>query len=271
MMNNLTRNLTKQNSVIRQITRTVMTSANIICQNKIVPVTSSVNSDILSKAIASRPFVDWLGRMNQQVNVMKLHNVNIQAVDMFGPKVGFIKFVADVTDKDGDKLPGSVFMRGGSVAVLPVIKDKMSLEEFSVLVRLNSVPTATDQLPSLPAGMIDNNGSFAGNMSREIKEEVGLDIKESDLIDLTDIYPKKFQGVYVSVGGTDEYIRLFAFETEMESHKIKELQGKLTGLPEEHEKITLQIVPLKKLHEVTPDMKALSALYLYEKCRQRIL
>ena len=51
-----------------------------------------------------------------------LRKIDIQAVDYFGSgnrkRLGFIKFKADVSNDSGESLPGSVFLRGGSVAML---------------------------------------------------------------------------------------------------------------------------------------------------------
>lgn len=48
-----------------------------------------------------------------------LRQIDIQAVDRFGGgRLGFIKLKADVSNGRGEKLPGSVFLRGGSVAML---------------------------------------------------------------------------------------------------------------------------------------------------------
>ena len=48
-----------------------------------------------------------------------LRRVEIQAVDYFGGgRLGFIKMKADVSNDAGEKLPGSVFLRGGSVGIL---------------------------------------------------------------------------------------------------------------------------------------------------------
>jgi ADP-sugar diphosphatase len=49
----------------------------------------------------------------------KLRKIDVQSVDFFGgERIGFIKFKAEVSNDDGEKFPGSVFLRGGSVAML---------------------------------------------------------------------------------------------------------------------------------------------------------
>ena len=60
-------------------------------------------------------------------------------------------------------------------------------------------------------------------------------------------------------------LRLFLHRKEMTEEELTALQGKLTGLREEGELITLQVLPLDDLWQATPDAKALSALLLYSK------
>jgi hypothetical protein len=47
-----------------------------------------------------------------------LKKVNIQAADWFGERLGFVKFQAEVENEDVERLPGSVFLRGPSVAMM---------------------------------------------------------------------------------------------------------------------------------------------------------
>jgi ADP-sugar diphosphatase len=48
-----------------------------------------------------------------------LRRIDIQAADFFkGGRLGFLKLKADVSNGDGESLPGSVFLRGGSVGML---------------------------------------------------------------------------------------------------------------------------------------------------------
>jgi hypothetical protein len=49
---------------------------------------------------------------------------------------------------------------------------------------------------------------------------------------------------------------------------ISELEGRLTGLPEEGERIKLHLVPLCDLWKSCPDAKALSALTLFNELRR---
>lgn len=55
-----------------------------------------------------------------------------------------------------------------------------------------------------------NNQKFAGKAAKEMSEETLLEIKESELYDLTALaYGSKYQGMYPSAGGCDEVTSLF--------------------------------------------------------------
>ena len=66
---------------------------------------------------------------------------------MFGDKVGFINLRA-ITEKDNYKLPSYIFLRGGAVAILMFVNNKI------LLVEQYRVPIQQTMLEA-PAGMID--------------------------------------------------------------------------------------------------------------------
>jgi ADP-sugar diphosphatase len=66
---------------------------------------------------------------------------------MFGENVGFINLRA-ITEKDGFKLPGYLFLRGHAVAILMFVNEKL------LLVEQYRVPVQQTMLEA-PAGMID--------------------------------------------------------------------------------------------------------------------
>uniref|UniRef100_A0A6B2LGL6 Nudix hydrolase domain-containing protein n=1 Tax=Arcella intermedia TaxID=1963864 RepID=A0A6B2LGL6_9EUKA len=218
------------------------------------------------KVLKAVPFVNWLNGMKK--TKLNLNEVFVQSVDMFGPKVGFIKFKTVVTDVDGDSRPVVVFMRGGSVAILVVLVCKG--KEYGVLVRQDSVPTTQPLFPAIPAGMLDGNGNFGGVAAKELEEETGIKIHASELVDLIELaYPDgKYEGMYVSVGGTDEFIRLYYVRKEVSEEVLKDLEGKETGLAAENEKIVLKVMPLENLWSYTSDSKTLSALCLYQNLKK---
>ncbi|CAG8740182.1 3303_t:CDS:2, partial [Gigaspora rosea] len=158
--------------------------------------------------------------------------------------------------------------RGGAVAVLLILRSKdpndQVLKEHVVITYQPRLPVPSLNFPEIPAGMLDGSGNFTGKASEEIKEETGIEIRDQDLIDLTELaYGDKYRGAYPSPGGCDEFIRLCLCIKEMDHKEVKSLEGKLCGLRDHGESITVGLVELDYLWKI-PDMKALSALTLYD-------
>jgi 8-oxo-dGTP pyrophosphatase MutT (NUDIX family) len=150
------------------------------------------------------------------------------------------------------------------------------------------IPAGSLEFPEIPAGMLDDSGTFAGRAASEIYEETGLSIPQNELIDMTSLALKSLQGsrnetnpngepeeeelqkgVYPSPGGSDEFIPLFLYQKRMSRQDIDALQGRLTGNRDEHEKITLKLVPLEDLwKEGLRDGKTLAAWALYQGLKQ---
>lgn len=229
-----------------------------------VPVTGEAGLD-LAAAIACVPFKDWAKSMGEEAGIHKtcVTKVHIQSVDMFGPKVGFVKFKADVSF-DGKFVPGIVFMRGGAVAILVVLKHEDTL--YTVLVRQPRVAVGKMSLPEIPAGMLDGDGNFGGVAAKELKEETGIKINEKDLIDMTSLaFKDAYPGMYPSCGATDEFNRLFLYRANVTADELKSMQGKMTGVAAEGEVIKLEIIKLDDLWTTSPDAKALGALCLHDR------
>eukprot|EP01117_Protostelium_nocturnum_P002596 TRINITY_DN1335_c0_g1_i2.p1 TRINITY_DN1335_c0_g1~~TRINITY_DN1335_c0_g1_i2.p1 ORF type:complete len:326 (-),score=140.03 TRINITY_DN1335_c0_g1_i2:96-1016(-) len=254
------------------------------------------------KLFAFNPFKDWfqsIGKSMKKHDHYHIKSIEIQSVDLFGKapkqKIGFVKFTASVTDKESNEhVPGIVFMRGGAVGMLVVLEpqddEKDSKEgrkgddRCVILTVQPRIPMGTFRMIEIPAGMVDEEGKFAGQAAKELEEECGLKIKEDQLIDLTELayqharksLPQNEKGegddeddngkigIYTSPGGSDEYLRLFLYKHSLPRSQIKEWEGKMTGNLDEGEKISLRVVPLKDLWKITKDAKALSALALWE-------
>ncbi|XP_059644817.1 nudix hydrolase 14, chloroplastic isoform X2 [Cornus florida] len=193
-----------------------------------------------------------------------LRQVLIQGVDMFGKHVGFLKFKADVIDKEtGNKVPGIVFARGPAVAVLILLDSEG--ETYAVLTEQARVPVGRLIL-ELPAGMLDENkGDFVGNAVREVEEETGIRLNKDVMVDLTAFLdPSTGYRAFPSPGGCDEEISLFLYRGHVDEKTITELRGKETGIRERGELIKVHVVPYEKLWRMTADAKVLMAIALYE-------
>lgn len=168
------------------------------------------------------------------------------------------------------------------------------------------IPAGSLSFIELPAGMLDEDNpsavppssysgkessddnpritTFSGSAAREIAEETGLIVTSDQLICMTDLILESStsipssessfslehlkQAMYPSPGGSDEYIPLFLHQRRVSSAQLKEWQGRLTGLRDQSEKITVRIVPLKEAWVIGGrDGKVLAALGLYWKLK----
>ncbi|KAJ0103927.1 hypothetical protein J7T55_004253 [Diaporthe amygdali] len=260
------------------------------------------------------PFKNWISTLSHSLSLQSqpshpfhnnpyhLKDVTIESYSLFrGKSIGFAKLNANVSTADGNSsLPGIIFLRGPAVAMLVVlIPDDVqptsadALDEAYVLLTVQPrIPTGSLGFVELPAGMIDGDSNFAGVAAREIKEELGMVIKQTELTCLTDKVgeirqardAKKGAGtgkpdatkdenipfaMFPSAGGCDEYIKIFSHERRVPRSTLQEWEGKYGGLRDEGEMITLKVVPLEDLWlEGAMDSKALAAVALYRKVKQ---
>ncbi|KAL6004715.1 hypothetical protein ACLOJK_005270 [Asimina triloba] len=201
------------------------------------------------------------------INLFSSH-LRQQGLDMFGRRVGFLKFKADVIDKvSGKKVPGIVFARGPAVAVLILLES--GPETFVVLTEQVRVPVGRYVL-ELPAGMLDDDkGDVLGTAVREVEEETGICLNVDDMVNLTALLdPSTGFKVIPSPGGCDEELSLFLYRGHADPEVIKALQGKETGLREHGELIKVHAVPYDRLWRMTPDAKVLCAIAIYEMAKR---
>jgi ADP-sugar diphosphatase len=253
------------------------------------------NELVRDKLLAFPAFKTWLSTLQSSLDLQRqdshpfhsapytLRSITIQSCDFFGGgRLGFVKLRAEVSNDEGEKLPGSVFLRGGSVAMLLVLQPEDAndeSEEYAILTVQPRIPAGSLAFVELPAGMLDDSGTFAGAAAKEIKEETGLEIQEKDLVDMTKLahqranaatdQEKLQEAVYPSPGGSDEFMPIFLSRKRMNRGEIEALKGKLTGLRDHSEKITLRLCRLDELWKVgARDGKTLAAVALYEGLRK---
>ncbi|CAL1401235.1 unnamed protein product [Linum trigynum] len=240
-----------------------------------VPVVAApgVSESAFRTAIDSSLFKQWLQNLQSETGILSngdlmLKQVLVQGVDMFGQRVGFLKFKADILDKEtGAMVPGIVFARGPAVAVLILLDSEG--KTYAVLTEQVRVPTGKVVL-ELPAGMLDDDkGDFVGTAVREVEEETGIQLKLEDMVDLTAFLdPSTGHRVFPSPGGCDEEISMFLYRGSVDKEVITQLQGKETGLRDHGELIKVRVVPYETLWRVTADAKALMAIALYEMAKK---
>lgn len=224
----------------------------IFINGNTVPVigeTQLITRDIIVKCLSSLKFKKWFMSIDPGIAVIR---IVIQSVDMFGPNVGFIKLKADATF-NGKPIPGIVFIRGNSVAILVILV--CGRERWVVWTKQPRFAIGSSCCMEIPAGMMDDENNFVGVAAKELAEETGIKITSDKLISLGDMHP--------SPGGCDEKIRLFCYKQEVSPEELASFQGKCTGNFEEGEMITLEILRYEEIINST-DAKALCAMLRYE-------
>lgn len=163
------------------------------------------------------------------------------------------------------------------VMLIPDDAPPESDERYVVLTVQPRVPAGSLGFVELPAGMVDDAGSFKGAAAKEIEEELGITIHEDELTCLSELASPNADGVdeglaaamFPSAGGCDEHVTMYSHERRIPRGQLRDWSGRLTGLRSHGEKITLKVVPMKDLwREGARDAKALGALALWEGLRR---
>ncbi|RYP40590.1 hypothetical protein DL767_001590 [Monosporascus sp. MG133] len=267
--------------------------------------------------MTDRTAQDWLAKLTRSLSLQRsaaahpfhtdpyaLRRITVQSYDLFGTgskRIGFLKLRAEVANAAGETLPGSVFLRGPSVAMLVVLipddtgtetgGEEEEEERYVLLTVQPRIPAGSLAFVELPAGMVDDKDTFAGAAAREIEEELGLTIPAAELRCLSDMAfatreesrgrgrvqegdrGEEEEGLaramYPSAGGCDEFIPIYIHERRVPRAQLREWTGKLTGLRDSGEKITLKLVRMRDLwREGARDAKCLAAVALWEGLRR---
>ncbi|KIW02167.1 uncharacterized protein PV09_06650 [Verruconis gallopava] len=211
-----------------------------------------------------------------------LRSIEIQSIDRKprGDKskgdLLFVKLNADISNDEGKRLPGIAFLRGGSVAILMIVRPSDSPDErYVIMTEQARIPAGSLSFKEIPAGMIDKAGDFKGAAAQEIEQEVGIRLRPTDLIDMTEratrmdsTKKEKIQNaIYPSPGGCDEFINIYLWERVRPRLEIESLKENLREAGDRAvlESIKVTLEPYEKLVEVgARDAKTLAAWSLYE-------
>ncbi|KAK4156778.1 hypothetical protein C8A00DRAFT_40792 [Chaetomidium leptoderma] len=266
-----------------------------------------------SQVLNFHPFNSWLSTLQTSLHHQHttpshpfhpdpytLHSITIQSHDLFGStRLGFVKLTSHIANAAGETLPGAVFLRGPSVAMLVMLlpedddgstggetqqkeeEEEEEEERYVLLTVQPRVAAGSLEFVELPAGMVDDAGDFVGQAAKEIEEELGMVIGKGELVSLSDLVgeggaEEEEEGlvllpraVYPSAGGCDEYIPIYMHERRVPRKQLGEWTGKLTGLREHGEKVTLKLVRMRDLwKEGARDAKCLAAVALWEGLRR---
>lgn len=208
----------------------------------------------------------------------RLEGVTIHHITPFGKRIGFMIIEAFLRKGDGkdakDQLDRVIFLRGGSVAILMILRPRDNRNErYVVLTDQPRMGACSTTFLEIPAGMLDDQSdNVKGKAIEEIEEETGLKVLKSELIDLTALALSQSKSeehlekaIYMSPANLDEYIPLLLWEKELDRKDVEKLRGTLGGLRDQSELITVRVTEYENLwREGARDAKTLSAWALYE-------
>jgi diketogulonate reductase-like aldo/keto reductase/8-oxo-dGTP pyrophosphatase MutT (NUDIX family) len=183
---------------------------------------------------------------------------------------------------DGDthhehNLPGICFLRGNAVSIFVALHCIETGSVYSLLVDQPRIPIGQVSCLEVPAGMMDDEKeSVAGIAVKEMEEECGIVVRPSDLTDLTELACQEalqsgsipMAAIPPSPGGCDEFVRFMYLEKKVTVAELEEMRGRLQGLREHGEYITLKVVPMEDVWKISGDAKAMISLFLLDQLRR---
>jgi ADP-sugar diphosphatase len=161
-------------------------------------------------------------------------------------------------------------LRGNGVAIFVALYCEEDGQVFSLLVEQPRIPIGQVACLEIPAGMMDNeHETVAGIAVQEMQEECGIAIKPCDLVDLSELARGATAddaagkdagrvlpaGISSSPGGCDEFIRYMYLEKKVTIAQLDAMRGRLQGLRDHGEYITLKVVPMADVWRVSGDAK----------------
>lgn len=222
--------------------------------NRSIPVTGVEAETITNESI----FTTWIDSVDPD---WVIESLEIQSVDRIqNGRVLFIKLKATITHSQG-RIPGMiVLLRDYAVSALTVLI--CDGQKYALLVDQPRVPIGNIISESV-AGLIDDDTSPESVILRELEEEAHMVTKMGLTAD--DIIPLMDRPFYLSPGILNEAIYPFLVEKEVTQEMIVSYQGLRRGLAEEHEYITVKIVPLAEVPNHCHCATTLAMLHLYDR------
>ncbi len=214
-------------------------------------------------------FKDWLSTMDTTITIQGLEFKSADFIQKKGKKhLLFLKINTDAVDEKGRKVNGIVFLRGGAVGCLIILKCEG--EKYVLYVEQARIGMGSRNCAEIPAGMLDHSSDYEGVMITELDEEAHVQVERGELVDLTEeVLGIKDTGIYVSVGGMDEFLRMFLLEREVEREYIEQRHDLQRIHDSEDEVIQIKVEPYEKAQKaMSHDVKNLCAFYLYEKWKK---
>lgn len=224
--------------------------------NQVVTITGVESDTIINEAL----FTDWVNQIDPS---WIIHSIEIQSVDRIpNGRILFVKVKADIEHAEG-RMPGMiVIIRDYAVAALTILTCEG--ERYALLVDQPRVPVGAVISESV-AGLIDDGDNPTAVILRELEEEAHMVTRLG--ITTADVIPLASKPFFLSPGVINEAIYPFLIEKEIDRNLLNEYHGIKRGLAEEHESITVKIVPFAEITDHCNCATTLAMLHLYDRYR----
>lgn len=172
-------------------------------------------------------------------------------------EVLFSLLMLDATTPEGDKIPPICFLKGEVVCVLICLIDESTQDKYLLLVKQRRIAEGGYTFEH-PAGMVDGTQTPLEIAVQEVREETGIDISETDLVNLS-----AEKRLFPSTGTSDEAMYFFFVELTLPLEKIRSYDNKNMGSDYEFERITTHVVPFVEGHSLINNTNGLLLNYKY--------
>lgn len=167
----------------------------------------------------------------------------------------------EVISPDNKRLPNIVFIRGDACVIVTLLKNRDTGEEKFLMIRQWRIGNGQYSL-EFPAGMLDEHvDDPVGVAVRELDEETGLKVSESEIFALTE------DVLYSSAGASDEGIYYFGCVKELDNQTFLSFDKRSGGNPNEHEYIVSELLSRKEAEAAVTSLQARLGFFLFEQNR----
>jgi ADP-sugar diphosphatase len=199
----------------------------------------------------------WKG--NLEKNGLVVHRVDELYTRHNGHgEVLFSLLYTDATTPEGNKIPPICFLKGEVVSVLICFIDSETREKYLLLVQQRRICDGSLTYEH-PAGMLDSESDAAAVAAREVFEETGIAVDQSQLVRVNE------NPFYPSTGTSDEAMYMFYCEIALSAGEIAAYHNKVQGIVSDHEYINTYVVPFAEGHRLITNVNGVLLDYLYLK------
>lgn len=245
------------------------------------------------RLLTFRAFDDWWRQLERSMtaqveathefheNPYVLRCIRVQAFDSFQLEdkehIKFMKIFAEIENDRADWLPGVVFLRGSTVAVLMIIQPSDAPSEQHVIMTEQAcVAAGSLSFLELPSGMVEDDTDMTSAVTRLFQEQIGITPIVNELINMTQMADSLQNddllisggltgAIYPSPNTCDERISMFLWKKEMDRLELEMLRDRLTTNRAEFDLVPIRFVEYDKLISIANrDGKTLAAWALYE-------